>query len=362
MKKSQLILAAALVALAACNKDSFDLTGPNTLDNEIGFNAVTKKATKANDAIITGAVYDTLNTFRVWGWQSKYDDLQNWSDLDTVVASNFMDSLKIEYTGGRLNRAKAWRNADNYYYWPFTGKIGFLAIHPSNLNTPTDTTLTIEASWDASNKMAKASIENYSVVGRDSTDLMFAFKAGQRRADALPITFKHALSQIQFRVRTNEDYWSVDSLEFKVDSIFIHNIDLKGNVVYEKDTVAWSENEAQDTSSVYYKGTQIVNYHELDKDADLYGRGLVMIPQPANQIDTTVVPKDLVQTTLTVGYTMKQKKNAAISGTVTVPAPQEWLAGKRYLYTLNFKLNEILFNPDVTKWVDVDVQTINILD
>ena len=59
---------------------------------------------------------------------------------------------------------------------------------------------------------------------------------------------------------------------------------------------------------------------------------------------------------------MKQGTNAAITGTVTVPAPQEWQAGKRYLYTLNFKLNEITFNPSVTDWVDVAVATINILD
>ena len=357
MKKSQLILAAALVALAACNKDSFDLTGPNTLDNEIGFNAVTKKATKANDAIITGAVYDTLtnNSFKVWGWQTEKEGNDAYSDINDADASNFMSNLTIEWTGGRLGRKNAWRNADNYYYWPFTGRISFLAIHPSTV-APTST------AWDATNTMPKAYIENYTVEAKDSTDLMFASNEGARMANALPMMFKHALSQIQFRVRTNEDY-AADTVEFKVDSIKINSIDLTGNVTYEADTVAWAANTDQVDSSVYFnKESQVVNYYATDAAAELYGRALVMIPQPANVLDANAVPEDTVQTTLTVGYTMKQKNYAAISGTVTVPAPQEWLAGKRYLYTLNFKLNEILFNPSVTEWVDVNVQTINILD
>ena len=70
---------------------------------------------------------------------------------------------------------------------------------------------------------------------------------------------------------------------------------------------------------------------------------------------------------------------APISGTVTVAAPwakvkegttnydpaeaiSGWEPGKKYNYTLCFKLNEITFNPAVTDWVEVELQTVNILD
>ena len=110
-------------------------------------------------------------------------------------------------------------------------------------------------------------------------------------------------------------------------------------------------------------GIEVADTEDVaDADADLYGDANVMIPQPANVLNPSADPVDNVQTTLTIGYTMKQKTYAAITGTVNVPAPQAWEPGKRYLYTLCFKLNEILFNPTVTDWVDVNVATINILD
>ncbi|MBP5572025.1 MAG: fimbrillin family protein [Bacteroidales bacterium] len=368
MKTNQLILAAALVALAAsCNKEEFTTPGA-TLDNEIGFTAVTKKATKANDAIISGATYAHDNTFNVWGWQSQEGD---FSEFAADAASNFMSNLTIEWTKGRDNtRAEDWRNADNYYYWPFTGKISFLAIHPSTV-APTST------GWDATNKKPQATIENYTVVGKDSTDLMFANAAGSRRADALPIVFSHALSQIQFRVRTDYDY-TQDGVVFKVDSVKLNNIDLTGNVAYENDVITWSENDTQTVSKDYYKQSDTVHYAASDAAAALYGRALVMIPQPANADDPATAGV-LEGTTITIGYTMKQKDYAAISGTVTVAAPwtkvkegatdydpaeaiAAWEPGKKYMYTLNFKLNEILFDPTVTDWVVVEMSTINILD
>jgi len=358
MKTNQLILAAALVVLAGCNKVNVE-----TIDqtNEIGFRAVASMATKANDAIITGTTYATDNSFNVWGWQSEAADFSEFAD---DAASNFMSNLKIEWTKGRDNtRAEAWRNAENYYYWPFTGAISFLAIHPSTV-APTST------GWDATNDKPKAVIENYDITAsKDSTDLMFANAAGTRRADALPIVFKHALSQIQFRVRTDYDY-TLDEVEFKVDSVKLNNIDLSGNVTYANDAISWAANTDQDAAKDYFKTTQVVNYAANDAAAALYGRALVMIPQAANADDPATT--DAIEgTTITIGYTMKQKTYAAISGTVTVAAPwakanaeaiSGWEPGKKYNYTLCFKLNEILFDPTVTDWVEVDVQTINILD
>ena len=354
MKKTQLILAAAaLVVFASCTNDNYTPNGK--VDNEIGFNAVTRLATRANNAIITGSEYGKDNTFNVWGWQSEKGDY-----TDVPSASNFMTDLTISWTGGRDSRTEAWRNALNYYYWPFTGRIAFLAVHPSDVNA------SVTASWNSTNKVPRAEIEDYTIsAANDSTDLMFANNEGARQAEALPMVFKHALSQIQFRVRTNDDY-TLDNVVFKVDSVKINNIDLSGDVVYAWNTelatpamdITWTDNAAQTQVWDYFKTTQVVNYAATDAAADLYGRAHVMIPQAANVL---ALPDDDVQTTLTVGYTMKQKDYAAISGTVTVAAPQAWEAGKRYLYTLNFRLNEILFNPSVTEWVDVAVETINIL-
>ena len=348
MKTYQLILATALVALSACNKEDIVSTDVNLASNEIGFNVVNRKATKANDAIITGTAYAHDNTFQVWGWQSKEGDFSEFSDDD---ASDFMTDLTISWTGGRDSRTEAWRNAANYYYWPLNGKISFLALHPSTVAPST-------TGWDATNDKPKATIADYTISNANkAVDLMFANNEGSRRADALPMVFSHALSQIQFRTRTNEDY-SAD-VTFKVNSVTINNIDLSGDLAYANDAFNWTDNAAQTESWPYYATTATVAYHATDAEADLYGDANVMIPQAANVYVADPLNEG---TTLTINYTMQQTNSAAITGDVTVRAAQEWQAGKRYVYTLNFKLNEILFDPSVTNWVDVNVATINILD
>jgi len=349
MKTNQLILAtAAVLALAACNKDEF--APRNSFGDEIGFNAVTAKATKANNAIITGTTYATDNSFKVWGWQSQAGD---FSDVANNAASNFMSDLTISYCGGPKGRADAWRNADHYYYWPFTGKISFLAVHPSTVAPST-------TGWDATNKKPQATFADYTIAaGNKTVDLMLANNEGARRSDALPMVFKHALSQIQFRVRTNDDY-SADAT-FKVNSVTINNIDLSGDLAYANDAFTWNDNAAQTENWPYYATTATVAYAATDAAAALYGDANVMIPQAANADDPATAGV-LEGTTLTINYTLEQTGSAAITGDVTVGAAQEWVAGKKYIYTLNFKLNEITFAPEVTDWVDVEIATINILD
>ena len=350
MKTNQLILAAALVVLAACNKTNVDTNVAKPEGEEIGFNVVNQKATKANGEIITGTTYAHDNTFQVWGWKS---DAGDFSELSADAASNFMPNLTISWTGGRDSRAEAWRNAANYYYWPFTGKISFLAVHPSTVAPST-------TGWDATNKKPQATFADYTISNANKTvDLMLANNEGARRADALPMVFKHALSQIQFRVRTNDDY-SAD-VTFKVNSVTINKIDLSGDLAYANSDFAWSDNAAQTENWPYYATTATVAYAATDAAAALYGDANVMIPQAANA-DDPATTEVLEGTTLTINYTMEQTGSAAITGDVTVGAAQEWVAGKKYIYTLNFKLNEILFAPEVTDWVDVNVATINILD
>ena len=359
MKKTQLILAAAaLVALASCSNDGF--TPAN--DGEIGFNVVSSMATRANDAIISGTTYGTDNTFQVWGWQS---EAGTYAEFAENAASNFMTNLTISWCGGPSGRADAWRNNAHYYYWPYTGKISFLAIHPSTV-APTTT------GWDATNKKAKATVNDYTISDSNKTvDLMFAVNDGARRADALPMVFKHALSQIVVNVKTNDDYSS--DVQFDINSVTFNNIDLSGDLAYANEAFTWTDNDTQTENWVYYN-TALEN---ITNTSAVYGAAEVMIPQPANVLVIAtpavgnpgdpdyVAPtySDAVQTTLTINYSMQQlpkTDNAKITGTVTVAAPQLWEAGKKYSYTLNFNLNEITFNPTVTDWVTVDVATINL--
>ncbi len=345
MKTYQLILATALVALASCNKEEVTNTDVNLESNEIGFNVVNRKATKANDAIISGTTYAHDNTFKVWGWQSPAADFSEFAEDD---ASNFMSNLTISWTGGRLSRDEAWRNADNYYYWPFTGKISFLAIHPSTVAPST-------TGWDATNDKPKATVADYTISAANKTvDLMFATNEGSRRVDALPMVFNHALSQIEVQVKTDEDYTA--DVAFDVESVTFNNIDLSGDLAYANNAFTWTDNAAQTESWTYYDTV----LEDITKDYQVYGAANVMIPQAASVADDPATTDAIEGSYLTIGYSMEQTGSAKITGTVNISKPQAWEAGKKYVYTLNFRLNEILFNPSVTDWVVVNVDTINI--
>lgn len=345
MKTYQLILATALVALASCNKEEVTNTDVNLESNEIGFNVVNRKATKANDAIISGTTYDHDNTFQVWGWQSEGGAFAEFADDD---ASNFMSNLTISWTGGRLSRAEAWRNADNYYYWPFTGKISFLAIHPSTVAPST-------TGWDATNDKPKATVADYTISAANKTvDLMFATNEGSRQVDALPMVFNHALSQIEVQVKTDEDY-SAD-VAFDVESVTFNNIDLSGDLAYANNAFTWTDNAAQTESWSYYATV----LEDITNSYQVYGAANVMIPQAASVADDPATTDAIEGSYLTIGYSMEQTGSAKITGTVNISKPQVWEAGRKYVYTLNFRLNEILFNPSVTDWVTVNVETINI--
>ena len=343
MKTYQLILAAALVALAGCNKSNVE--NINAESNEIGFNAVARIATKANDAIVNDATYPTDNSFGIWGFNSPEGD---WSEFGSSSTSNFMTGLEIKKTQGRdpEHHDLAWRNEDHYYYWPFTGAIAFIACHPFEV-VPTVT-------------YGGATISDYTISDSNKTiDLMFASGTGTRAANAstpVNLVFYHALSQIYFTIKTDADY-TLDNVQFKVKKITFKNIDLSGDVTYNKSTIAWSDNGTQTENWEYY-ATAV----EATAAGVAYGDAQVMIPQAANTLTDAVgepgdegyIPADEVQTILSIDYYMKQNTTVT-EGTVEIAAPQAWAVNGKYNYVLNFKLNEILFNPTVNDWAELTV-------
>ena len=344
MKTYQLILAAALIALTGCNKNNVENNLNAESNNEIGFNAVTRVATKANTDIVNTSTYPEDNSFGIWGFNSPEGD---WSEFEATTESNFMTGLKIEKTKGRdSSRELAWRNATNYYYWPFTGAIAFIACHPFEV-VPTV-------------KFGGATINDYTISDSNKTiDLMFASGSGTRATNAstpVNLVFYHALSQIYFTIKTDADY-TLDNVEFKVKKITFKNIDLSGDVTYNKSTISWSDNNTQTANWEYY-ATAV----EATADGVDYGNAQVMIPQAANTLAAAVgepeeegyIPADEVQTILSIDYYMKQNTTET-EGNVEIAAPQAWAVNGKYNYVLNFKLNEILFNPTVNDWAELTV-------
>lgn len=336
--KKQLIAVVALSAvavLASCTKEQ----NSEPKGMEIGFNAVAHKnlSTKANgdtdNQLVWGSAFPLENTFNVWGFQSAIGD---FSEFTASSASNFMSGIKIEWTGGRDSRTEAWRNAERYYYWPYTGKIGFYAIAPSSV-APTTATY------------GEFAIADYTIAAANqTTDLMYGYAEGASRTTALPLTFNHALSQIVYKIKTSEDY-TADGAKFEVNKVELKGIDLSGDFSFSKpSTAAWSDNAALTEDYVYSDETA-----EATATEAIYDEAIVMIPQTWSATATK----------MEVTYTLTQANSAAQQGTVVVALPAStdgtvWKMGKRYIYTLNFNLREITFSPEVVDWVNVVVDEV----
>lgn len=402
MKKHLIILSSIVAAasFASCTKEVLPTVEENGM--EIGFNAVAQKATKADGALVEGAVFPTDNTFKVWGFRTEAGD---FSEFDAQnQASNFMNGLKIEYTtGSDTQRPLAWRNAEHYYYWPSTGKIGFYAFAPSSIAPDTK-------EYDGF-KVAAYTINDDDATR--TTDLMFGYAEGQNRGTALPLKFNHALSQILFKVMTDEDYGN-DAV-FTVKSVTINDVVLNGDFAFNRVNGTWSNNTTESDGFNYEAADSLAT-----NVAKNYGAGTLMIPQSLNA-------------TIDIEYTMKNANNETVAGTITKSISKEtlnvvaqkaidagdpvgngvyvecafsetgaercaladktviyvkavastetavagtnyyekngntvtrgvdtWELGKKYIYTLNFKLNEITFAPTVTNWVEISVDEIEL--
>lgn len=329
MKTLKYFTILAVLGLTACTQNEID-----TLElNEVGFNAVVRKNTKA---IITGGTFTENLKFKVWGYYTQKGD---FSDVAADAAPNFMKGVEISYLA---DEAK-WRNATNHYYWPNQGKVGFYAFYPET---------TVPAfTWNTG-----ATIADYAISpNTQETDLMYAYNVGPEQA-ALPMVFNHALSQIEFRYQTNDTYADAT---VKINSITFKNVDLTAdfnqNNSLATPTAGWSKNTDQTSDYSYYAQTSEAAVETVQgSQAATYGAPLLFIPQTAATADVVFTVSML--NTDDIEYTFNIALNPA---TANNAAATEWQMGKKYIYTLNFKLDEINFAPSINDWVEVQVSTVD---
>ncbi len=329
MKTLKFFTILAVLGLTACTQNEIDT--PEL--NEVGFNAVVRKNTKA---IITGGTFTENLKFKVWGYYTQKGD---FSDVAADAAPNFMKGVEISY----LADEDKWRNATNHYYWPNQGKVGFYAFYPET---------TVPAfTWNTG-----ATIADYAISpNTQETDLMYAYNVGPEQA-ALPMVFNHALSQIEFRYQTNDTYADAT---VKINSITFKNVDLTAdfnqNNSLATPIAGWSKNTDQTSDYSYYAQTSAAAVETAQgTPAATYGAPLLFIPQTAATAD--VVFTVSMQNTDDIEYTFNIALNPA---TANNAAATEWQMGKKYIYTLNFKLDEINFAPSINDWVEVQVSTVD---
>lgn len=324
MKKFIAVAAVVGLMLTSCvTNEMFDEQTPS----EIRMEAVTKVA---NKAIVEGATVPDDFNFTVFGFFTE-------DDFATTPPQQF-----AMYNVDCTKQGTYFKNATQSYYWPLSGKVGFYAIAPADVEP--------SLAWSTG-----ISLTDYTVTGHEDKDLMFAYNVGSKQAAALDMVFYHALAQVEVALNTDKEY---SGATIDVNAVSFKNVDVTADCTYKElspadqtanPSIAWTNNAAYDSTEEYSDTAQTVVY---GIDAAAYGSGIVVIPQ---KMCTTLGAESMIS----ISYTLTQNSNA-ISGTIDVPITTEWGVGNKYIYTVTFKLDEILFDPSVEDWVEVATESVTI--
>lgn len=295
---------------AACTKSTIDLN-----DRSIAFAPVASKTTKA---IIEGASYPTSESFKVNAY------------LDGT------DAYFLNQTARYSPSYELWET-DESQYWPLDGSLSFHAYSPASVSG------------------VSLSADGFSATGytiqtnaQMTTDLCYASATVADCSDhpqSVPLQFSHALSQVVFRVKAAGYYSTAqNAVALSLTSLSLNGIYSVGDFAGG----AWENLESEHTYTLSNSTTQLT-YDQSNNPETTVVCSYLFLPQ---EFDSNAA--------LTVGYSVTQ----TVSGTddtlvnppVSIPLSgsiTRWEPGKKYIYTLNIGINNVItFTASAVGWQD----------
>ena len=319
----------AVGAIVACTKSEVKYGN----ESEISFSPVASTATKAEVfGAVDGTAYPTAETFHVWGyWQG---DVPAGSDNSAFTnPSAYINGQAFKYASGNV-----WKGRDKSYYWPKTGSMIFACLSPVGApvegNVVTSHSLRDNAFSFAYNNPNKT---------EETVDLMWvnntASYSEQTGRNNVPVTFKHALAWITFKVKGES---VTQDGGYKINSLTLNEVKTYGSF----NSAVNGEWTSQGTPKAYTVFTDGLNGSQnltgTYVDLENHPQGTLVIPQSAEKYTATLVY------TNTLGDT-------PIVETIDLNLGTGWEIGKHYTYNITFSPVEILIQPDVTDWVEAPV-------
>lgn len=305
--------------------------------SEIKLAPVTSLTTRAN---VTGAIDDTT-----YPASEDFDVFAYWKN--EPAGSVFTDGTAYlfaeDYTGVEfVNKGAYWGGATTYY-WPKNGSLRFSAYSPADLNMVHDQANDIYTSTQIAYPTNIA--ETYDILVAPTSESYTA----QTATDKVSVVFEHALSWITFKFKSTEAANAV----FTVEGVTLEDIQNVGTLTAKMtaDTKTWALTGDNADVAVYAGEKDVTTSVEIF-ETPTSGNGVLVLPQAT--------------TSLTIAYTQKGVNGTpTLTGqSVNVPlildgANTPWEPGKHYIYTVIFDLDEILINPSVADWEDVNVPVID---
>ena len=365
MKKSTVMLWAIFGALLMGCSDEEIANVETSSRNAIGFNVLSNAAeTRATPTTPSNL---TSTDFDVFAFTA--DGTAFMGKVDTDFEH---DGVKIVYKDGKWD----YDDANDLRYWP-SEALDFYAFNPGTVSED----MMVFYSWEATKDVQKISYTCMDEYGSGTThanyDMMYAMAKGQTKDmnnGIVKFNFKHILSQVVFKAKTQYDNMQVD-----IDMIKIHNFKFAGAFTLPataEETGSWSSSDlAFPHAFTVVKNANItVNSNTAATDISTK-TPMLNIPQTLTAWTVSAPNKSKLeadnakQCYLEISCKIRQSGayllgSASEYKTIYVPFGDTWEQGKRHIYTLIFGggyddqgeavLNPIQFDAETTGWVDAD--------
>ena len=371
MKKSTVMLWAIFGALLMGCSDEEIANVETSSRNAIGFNVLSNAAeTRATPTTPSNL---TSTDFDVFAFTA--DGTAFMGKVDTDFEH---DGVKIVYKDGKWD----YDDANDLRYWP-SEALDFYAFNPGTVSED----MMMNYMWEASGTVQKISytcIDEYGAnTGHANYDVMYAMAKGQTKDmnnGIVKFNFKHILSQVVFKAKTQYDNMQVD-----INMIKIHNVKMGGFFTLPATadgTGSWSDPaDLPSEVSGLGKFTVVKDVNITVKSNTIatdISTTTPMLNRPqeltAWKVSETATKSKLEadnakQCYLEIACKIRQSGayllgSASEYKTIYVPFGDTWVAGKRHIYTLIFGggyndqgeavLNPIQFDAGTTDWGNAD--------
>lgn len=384
MKRSILLAAAAIAALAGCSK--VEVKSVDEAPARISWNAVVgKHSTKAP---VEGTTFSTDHSFKTFAFYNANGT--TWP----VDASLYIDNQEVNYYAADVVPfvANSWHTV-TANYWPKQGSLTFFSY--SFANKPVSFTGNLTCTAAGGLKLV-----GYDVNENKNSDFMVAdIKTDQRQnttsaagvEKGVPTIFRHALTQIVgFYVTTEGDYkgtpLAAGSKVIEVKSIKIVNADSKGDYTMTNNAVTRSESWRNQSDPKKYEYTPVAGKSEAlnGTAAELVNEQKIFLPQDFAGSGYTYTGVSLLEKSLErqtpdykakvaavghieLNYTIKTYTDAInyseeeVTELIALHEIGNWNINKKITYNIKIDLssNIIYWDPTVKDW-DKEDQTITI--
>lgn len=279
------------------------------------------------------------------------------------------DGVHIKHNGTKWD----YVNASDLRYWP-SEALDFYAFNPGTVSDD----MLMNYMWDVNGttqKIMYTCIDEYGIGTHANYDVMYAMAKGQTKATnngIVKFKFKHILSQVVFKAKTQYANMQVDIKDIK-----IHNIKFGGIFTLPATadgTGSWSSSALikHNAFTVVKDANITVNSNTEATDIST-NTPMLNIPQTltAWTVDGNSKTKEgadkTLQCYLEISCKIKQSGvyllgSASEYKTIHVPFGVTWDPGKRYIYTLIFGggyddegdavLKPIEFDAETTDWAE----------